>query len=113
MIVLTTVFKISVGKSCVLARFVDGKFKQESTHTIGVEFGSKILVRSNKRKKKCSKKETRQFDFVFFFFFFFLASQEVGGKQIKLQVWDTAGQERFRSVTRSYYRGNKTKKFKK
>lgn len=36
---------MTVGKSCVLARFVDDKFKQESTHTIGVEFGSKILVR--------------------------------------------------------------------
>eukprot|EP01111_Echinosteliopsis_oligospora_P018448 TRINITY_DN846_c0_g1_i1.p1 TRINITY_DN846_c0_g1~~TRINITY_DN846_c0_g1_i1.p1 ORF type:complete len:210 (-),score=40.75 TRINITY_DN846_c0_g1_i1:192-821(-) len=33
----------AVGKSCLLHRFIDNKFKQESTHTIGVEFGSKIV----------------------------------------------------------------------
>jgi len=31
------------GKSCLLYRFIDDKFKKESTHTIGVEFGSKIV----------------------------------------------------------------------
>mmetsp|Transcript_6622 Transcript_6622/g.9175 ORF Transcript_6622/g.9175 Transcript_6622/m.9175 type:complete len:212 (-) Transcript_6622:923-1558(-) len=31
------------GKSCLLHRFIDDKFKKESTHTIGVEFGSKIV----------------------------------------------------------------------
>eukprot|EP01113_Clastostelium_recurvatum_P009553 TRINITY_DN1460_c0_g1_i1.p1 TRINITY_DN1460_c0_g1~~TRINITY_DN1460_c0_g1_i1.p1 ORF type:complete len:230 (-),score=52.73 TRINITY_DN1460_c0_g1_i1:133-777(-) len=33
----------NVGKSCLLHRFIDNKFKQESSHTIGVEFGSKIV----------------------------------------------------------------------
>eukprot|EP01112_Ceratiomyxa_fruticulosa_P002030 TRINITY_DN12177_c0_g1_i1.p1 TRINITY_DN12177_c0_g1~~TRINITY_DN12177_c0_g1_i1.p1 ORF type:complete len:215 (-),score=23.73 TRINITY_DN12177_c0_g1_i1:105-749(-) len=33
----------AVGKSCLLHRFIDNKFKQDSTHTIGVEFGSKIV----------------------------------------------------------------------
>jgi len=33
----------ATGKSCILHRFIDDKFKQESTHTIGVEFGSKIV----------------------------------------------------------------------
>jgi Ras-related protein Rab-4B len=33
----------AVGKSCLLHRFIDNKFKKESTHTIGVEFGSKIV----------------------------------------------------------------------
>jgi len=33
----------AVGKSCILHRFIDNKFKKESTHTIGVEFGSKIV----------------------------------------------------------------------
>jgi len=33
----------AVGKSCLLHRFIDNKFKKESTHTIGVEFGSKII----------------------------------------------------------------------
>jgi len=31
------------GKSCLLHRFIDDKFRKESTHTIGVEFGSKII----------------------------------------------------------------------
>jgi len=33
----------AVGKSCILYRFTDNKFKSDSTHTIGVEFGSKII----------------------------------------------------------------------
>jgi len=33
----------ATGKSCILHRFIDDKFKKESTHTIGVEFGSKIV----------------------------------------------------------------------
>lgn len=32
-----------VGKSCILSRFIDGIFHENSTHTIGVEFGSRIL----------------------------------------------------------------------
>lgn len=33
----------AVGKSCLLHRFVDEEFKSDTTHTIGVEFGSKII----------------------------------------------------------------------
>ena len=33
----------TVGKTCILTRFVDGWFKQDSDPTIGVEFGSKVL----------------------------------------------------------------------
>jgi len=33
----------ATGKSCLLHRFIDDKFKKESSHTIGVEFGSKIV----------------------------------------------------------------------
>ncbi len=33
----------TVGKTCVLTRFVDGWFKAESDPTIGVEFGSKLI----------------------------------------------------------------------
>mmetsp|Transcript_53004 Transcript_53004/g.133281 ORF Transcript_53004/g.133281 Transcript_53004/m.133281 type:complete len:222 (-) Transcript_53004:87-752(-) len=32
-----------VGKSCLLHRFVENKFNPESTHTIGVEFGSRVI----------------------------------------------------------------------
>lgn len=31
------------GKSCLLHQFIENKFKAESSHTIGVEFGSKIV----------------------------------------------------------------------
>mmetsp|Transcript_41816 Transcript_41816/g.58374 ORF Transcript_41816/g.58374 Transcript_41816/m.58374 type:complete len:217 (+) Transcript_41816:51-701(+) len=33
----------SVGKSCILRRFLCDEFAADSTHTIGVEFGSKVL----------------------------------------------------------------------
>ena len=48
-----------------------------SSHTIGVEFASKIIRVGNGSRRQ----------------------------RIKLQLWDTAGTERFRSVSRSYYRG--------
>ena len=31
------------GKSCLLHQFIEGKFKKSSSHTIGVEFGSKMI----------------------------------------------------------------------
>ncbi|KAM9591647.1 ras-related protein Rab-4B-like isoform 2-T2 [Morphnus guianensis] len=31
------------GKSCLLHQFIENKFKQDSNHTIGVEFGSKVI----------------------------------------------------------------------
>ncbi|XP_075771661.1 ras-related protein Rab-4B [Pelodiscus sinensis] len=31
------------GKSCLLHQFIESKFKQDSNHTIGVEFGSKVV----------------------------------------------------------------------
>ena len=40
-----------VGKSCVLHQFIEGKHKKSSSHTIGVEFGSKILEVGDTRIK--------------------------------------------------------------
>jgi small GTP-binding protein len=40
-----------VGKSCLLHQFVEGKYKKSSSHTIGVEFGSKILQIGSHRVK--------------------------------------------------------------
>ncbi|NXC33290.1 RAB4B protein, partial [Campylorhamphus procurvoides] len=31
------------GKSCLLHQFLESKFKQDSNHTIGVEFGSRVV----------------------------------------------------------------------
>eukprot|EP00922_Rhytidocystis_sp_ex-Travisia-forbesii_P007825 GHVS01011582.1.p1 GENE.GHVS01011582.1~~GHVS01011582.1.p1 ORF type:complete len:216 (-),score=20.50 GHVS01011582.1:659-1306(-) len=39
------------GKSCLLHQFVENKFKKGSSHTIGVEFGSKIIRVGGKRIK--------------------------------------------------------------
>ncbi|XP_065883233.1 ras-related protein Rab-4B-like [Dysidea avara] len=40
-----------VGKSCILHQFMEQKFKSDSNHTIGVEFGSKIINVSGKSVK--------------------------------------------------------------
>jgi small GTP-binding protein len=37
---------------------------------------------------------------------FKVASLDVAGKHVKLQLWDTAGQETFRTIVSSYYRGS-------
>eukprot|EP00743_Colponemidia_sp_Colp-15_P001733 GILK01001893.1.p1 GENE.GILK01001893.1~~GILK01001893.1.p1 ORF type:complete len:219 (-),score=21.88 GILK01001893.1:165-788(-) len=39
------------GKSCLLHQFIENKFKKGSSHTIGVEFGSKILKVGDKTIK--------------------------------------------------------------
>ncbi|KAF4527637.1 hypothetical protein B566_EDAN016197 [Ephemera danica] len=39
------------GKSCLLHQFIESKFKEDSSHTIGVEFGSKIVSVSGKNVK--------------------------------------------------------------
>jgi len=36
---------------------------------------------------------------------FKIATIQVEGESVKLQVWDTAAQERFRTITSNYYRG--------
>eukprot|EP01130_Rhizamoeba_saxonica_P010830 TRINITY_DN4465_c0_g1_i2.p1 TRINITY_DN4465_c0_g1~~TRINITY_DN4465_c0_g1_i2.p1 ORF type:complete len:219 (+),score=51.55 TRINITY_DN4465_c0_g1_i2:39-695(+) len=40
------------GKSCILHKFTTGKFKDTSTHTIGVEFGSKVCEVGGKLVKE-------------------------------------------------------------
>ncbi len=39
------------GKSCLLHQFIEGRFKEESGHTIGVEFGSKVIPVGGKSVK--------------------------------------------------------------
>ncbi|XP_054272414.1 ras-related protein Rab-4B [Macrosteles quadrilineatus] len=39
------------GKSCILHQFIENKFKNTSSHTIGVEFGSKIVNVAGKSVK--------------------------------------------------------------
>uniref|UniRef100_U5EJ77 small monomeric GTPase n=1 Tax=Corethrella appendiculata TaxID=1370023 RepID=U5EJ77_9DIPT len=40
-----------VGKSCILHNFIENKFKDDSSHTIGVEFGSRIVNVGGKQIK--------------------------------------------------------------
>jgi len=40
-----------VGKSCILHQFVENKFKNDTNHTIGVEFGSKVIQVGGKSVK--------------------------------------------------------------
>lgn len=39
------------GKSCILHQFIEKKFRHDSSHTIGVEFGSKIVTVGGKSVK--------------------------------------------------------------
>ena len=80
------------GKSCILHQFIENQFKEDSSHTIGVEFGSKIVPVGGRTVKL----QVTYNSFI---------SNMHHISRIAMQVWDTAGQERFRSVTRSYYRG--------
>ena len=84
-----------VGKSCLLHQFIESRFKEDSSHTIG---NTKIFIHQKMHQFTSSVWKTLGVEF---------GSKiiPVGGKTVKLQIWDTAGQERFRSVTRSYYRG--------
>eukprot|EP00042_Codosiga_hollandica_P035279 m.260308 g.260308 ORF g.260308 m.260308 type:complete len:210 (+) comp54599_c0_seq3:192-821(+) len=41
----------NAGKSCLLHQFIESKFKQDSSHTIGVEFGSKVAQCGGKTVK--------------------------------------------------------------
>ncbi|VDO06150.1 unnamed protein product [Rodentolepis nana] len=41
----------STGKTCILRRFVEGTFKDDTLHTIGVEFGTKIIQVGNEALK--------------------------------------------------------------
>ncbi|CAO3568223.1 unnamed protein product [Mortierella alpina] len=101
------------GKSCLLHQFVENKFKEGATHTIGVEFGSRIVTIGKNQVKlqiACTPEaewggdQTATSLTQFSPLAFLPLSLAISRSDGRLQ-WDTAGQERFRSVTRSYYRG--------
>ena len=66
-----------VGKTSLIFRLTDGKFKDNYDITIGVDYAQKKLDVKNEHNEK---------------------------RTVKVQIWDTAGQEAFKSITRSYYR---------
>lgn len=76
----------STGKSTLLHHFIHHEYVSKS-HTVGVEFTSRILLLGPPSPNPATVGQSRK------------------ASAVKLQIWDSAGQERFRSVTRSYYRG--------
>jgi len=46
-----TLYYSDVGKSCLLLRFLENRFKNQHEPTLGVEFGAKICHIKNKKIK--------------------------------------------------------------
>ena len=68
----------SVGKTCMIKRFVDDIFNSKDfISTVGIDFSTKMIE---------------------------IEDAKIKDAKIKLQIWDTAGQERFRAITSTYYR---------
>ena len=64
-----------VGKTCIIARFINNTFEENLISTTGASYAGKTMV----------------FD-------------EYEGKSIKFEIWDTAGQEKYRSLTKIFYK---------
>ena len=64
-----------VGKTCIIARFINNTFENNIMSTTGASYAGKTL----------------SFD-------------EFGGKSIKFEIWDTAGQEKYRALTKIFYK---------
>ena len=64
-----------VGKTCIIARFINNTFEENLISTTGASYAGKTMT----------------FD-------------EYQGKSIKFEIWDTAGQEKYRSLTKIFYK---------
>ena len=64
-----------VGKTCIIARFINNTFENNIMSTTGASYAGKTL-----------------------------AFDEFGGKCIKFEIWDTAGQEKYRALTKIFYK---------
>jgi small GTP-binding protein len=64
-----------VGKTCIIARFINGTFENNIMSTTGASYAGKIMI-----------------------------FEEFGGQCIKFEIWDTAGQEKYRSLTKIFYK---------
>ena len=102
-----------VGKSCLVLRYTEEKFRLNHDVTIGVEFASK-LIKMDGLNIKLQIWDTVKFGpylliFLYFIYLYFLVQ---GNYYFYLFVFSRnfcfflrkAGQENFRSITRSYYR---------
>ena len=64
-----------VGKTCIIARFINNTFEENLISTTGASYAGKTMT-----------------------------FEEYGGKSIKFEIWDTAGQEKYRSLTKIFYK---------
>ena len=64
-----------VGKTCIIARFINGSFENNIMSTTGASYAGKTMV-----------------------------FEEFEGKCVKFEIWDTAGQEKYRSLTKIFYK---------
>ena len=67
-----------VGKTCIIARFINNTFENNIMSTTGASYAGKTMT----------------FD-------------EYQGKCIKFEIWDTAGQEKYRALTKIFYKDAK------
>ena len=67
-----------VGKTCIIARFINNTFENNIMSTTGASYAGKAMT----------------FD-------------EFQGKCIKFEIWDTAGQEKYRALTKIFYKDAK------
>ena len=65
----------SVGKTCIITRFVDNEFDKEIISTTGASYANKTLK-----------------------------FKDYNNKEILFEIWDTAGQEKYRSLTQIFYK---------
>jgi small GTP-binding protein len=64
-----------VGKTCIIARFINNTFENNIMSTTGASYAGKTM-----------------------------AFEEFGGQCITFEIWDTAGQEKYRSLTKIFYK---------
>ena len=65
----------SVGKTCIITRFVDNQFGKDIMSTTGASYANKTLK-----------------------------FKDYNNKEILFEIWDTAGQEKYRSLTQLFYK---------
>jgi Ras-related protein Rab-1A len=90
---IVTIGNSSVGKTCMIKRFVDDIFNSKDfISTVGIDFSTKMIEIKDANIKDANIKDKK------------IKDKKIKDKKIKLQIWDTAGQERFRAITSTYYR---------
>ena len=65
----------SVGKTCIITRFIDDLFQTDVITTTGASYATKSIL-----------------------------YKDYHNKIIKFEIWDTAGQEKYRSLTQIFYK---------